>query len=325
MKCDNHSGTEAVGTCSSCGKAICEECRSEVDGKNYCQDCLEDRATSGSIVETLQGNKEYLWSAVAIISTFLPWVTIEFGLGTRALLGLDMDMGILYLLVAAASVWIIWKWDSPKKRKGLMASGILMAMVATSSLYYMISTLAEREQELGDNPFSELVSTEIGIGLYLAFAVSVMIIYQGYKTGLSFDTPFNPSKRIRYALLGINGLFTLLVVSLIVWLGDTEGAGRTTQLFAYILALIAFGGVTYFAFKSNSRERIVQFSLLGMFAVLLFSVAFVDVMINNLNRIDASSLLVTVVPPLIFIIFNLWAVKPESDSVGEPTVEESPQ
>jgi hypothetical protein len=320
MECANHPETGAVGTCSSCGKAICEGCRSEVDEKNYCPNCLEDKATSRSITQIYQDNNEYLWSAVAIISTFLPWATIEFGLGTRALLGLEIDIGILYLLIAVGSIWIIRKWEGSKKRKGLLSSGVLMAMVATSSLYYMISTFAEQEQELSDNPFSELVNTEIGVGLYLAFAVSVIIIYQGYKTGLSLDAPFNPSKYIKYALVGINGLLAIVAVISMIAIADVDG--RTVQFFSYVLALIAFGGVTYFSLRSTSRERIVQFSLLGIFAVLILSVALVDFLVNEFGRFHIRSFFIFVVLPILPLSFNLWAVEPESNSVDEISSDE---
>ncbi len=43
MKCYNHSDIDAVGTCTSCGKAICKDCGVETNGKLICKSCLNVR------------------------------------------------------------------------------------------------------------------------------------------------------------------------------------------------------------------------------------------------------------------------------------------
>ena len=46
MKCSTHPEAEAIGTCTSCGRAICEACAVEVQGKLVCRNCLSaGRAT----------------------------------------------------------------------------------------------------------------------------------------------------------------------------------------------------------------------------------------------------------------------------------------
>lgn len=42
MNCYIHGQKEAVGTCVGCGKFICEECNTEIKGKNYCKHCVEE-------------------------------------------------------------------------------------------------------------------------------------------------------------------------------------------------------------------------------------------------------------------------------------------
>jgi len=42
MNCYLHSDREAIGTCVSCGKFICNECKTEILGKNYCKSCVND-------------------------------------------------------------------------------------------------------------------------------------------------------------------------------------------------------------------------------------------------------------------------------------------
>lgn len=39
MNCKNHIDVEAVGRCSGCQEAFCENCLIELDGKKYCSDC----------------------------------------------------------------------------------------------------------------------------------------------------------------------------------------------------------------------------------------------------------------------------------------------
>ncbi len=40
MKCYIHPKVDAVGTCVSCHKAICNDCVVEVEGKFFCRECL---------------------------------------------------------------------------------------------------------------------------------------------------------------------------------------------------------------------------------------------------------------------------------------------
>ncbi len=40
MKCAVHAEVDAVRYCRNCGKALCDECKREVRGVVYCEDCL---------------------------------------------------------------------------------------------------------------------------------------------------------------------------------------------------------------------------------------------------------------------------------------------
>jgi len=42
MKCYLHEQAEAIGTCVGCGKFICKECSTEIQGKNYCKKCVDE-------------------------------------------------------------------------------------------------------------------------------------------------------------------------------------------------------------------------------------------------------------------------------------------
>jgi hypothetical protein len=42
MKCEKHPDNETVALCVSCRTVLCDECRVQLNGKNYCQECVED-------------------------------------------------------------------------------------------------------------------------------------------------------------------------------------------------------------------------------------------------------------------------------------------
>jgi len=41
--CTRHPDKEAVGNCAECGKAICDECKVEHQGKMVCSLCLDEK------------------------------------------------------------------------------------------------------------------------------------------------------------------------------------------------------------------------------------------------------------------------------------------
>jgi len=44
MKCQNHPDKEVKGACVGCGNFFCEDCLTQVHGKNYCKKCLVEIA-----------------------------------------------------------------------------------------------------------------------------------------------------------------------------------------------------------------------------------------------------------------------------------------
>lgn len=48
MKCYNHAEVEAIGSCSNCGRGICNDCTIEVGDKLKCRNCVK---LSGSGVQ----------------------------------------------------------------------------------------------------------------------------------------------------------------------------------------------------------------------------------------------------------------------------------
>jgi hypothetical protein len=48
MNCAQHTDTAAVAYCRSCGKALCERCKREVQGTIFCEPCLAARVHGGA-------------------------------------------------------------------------------------------------------------------------------------------------------------------------------------------------------------------------------------------------------------------------------------
>lgn len=46
MKCANHPDRNALGYCSSCGKALCSECLVRLSTGNFCEACASPTAAA---------------------------------------------------------------------------------------------------------------------------------------------------------------------------------------------------------------------------------------------------------------------------------------
>lgn len=46
MKCANHPDRNALGYCSSCGKALCSECLVRLSTGNFCEACANPTAAA---------------------------------------------------------------------------------------------------------------------------------------------------------------------------------------------------------------------------------------------------------------------------------------
>lgn len=64
MKCYIHPNVDAVGTCTKCGKMICQACSTEINGKLVCSQC-----SAAAVQQTTIGpNDRYCKSCGAIIN-----------------------------------------------------------------------------------------------------------------------------------------------------------------------------------------------------------------------------------------------------------------
>jgi len=47
LRCSYHQDREAIGTCTRCGRGICDECNVPVNGRNVCKNCITSMVSRG--------------------------------------------------------------------------------------------------------------------------------------------------------------------------------------------------------------------------------------------------------------------------------------
>lgn len=97
LKCYLHKDRDRVGTCARCGKSLCEECITELDGNTYCANCqkqlIEDHVDLSQIPMKSK--------TIALLLCFFLWLL---GLH-RFYLGYSTS-GIVYLVSSMLAVFI---------------------------------------------------------------------------------------------------------------------------------------------------------------------------------------------------------------------------
>ena len=113
MKCYNHPEEDAIGTCTSCGKAICQSCSVNIAGKLVCQSCL----SSGNAPNLQKTSKPY--NPLSIVSIILGII----GLISCLCYGLG---GILFGIPAAIIGYIAKKqlMNSKTNQEGLQLANV---------------------------------------------------------------------------------------------------------------------------------------------------------------------------------------------------------
>jgi hypothetical protein len=81
--CQNHPAREAVGICVHCGRRVCTECSTKVEGINHCSSCLAEQAgdLGAGVASAARVSRPLLavFAGVAwlVLLGLLAWVMLE--------------------------------------------------------------------------------------------------------------------------------------------------------------------------------------------------------------------------------------------------------
>lgn len=105
MNCAIHSEVPATGYCRTCGKAMCEECKRDVRGVIYCEDCIASRL-QGTLPAPAPGAASVSVVAAAGPSPGLAAVLAGFfPFGVGAVYTAQYAKGLAHMLIFAFLVW----------------------------------------------------------------------------------------------------------------------------------------------------------------------------------------------------------------------------
>jgi len=118
MKCINHPEADATGYCRQCGKGLCADCRRDVRGVVYCEDCLAATMMRPQAAAPSGSNP-----GVALVLGFIP--------GVGAIYNGEYAKGFIYILIFGGLISLI---DSP------VASGLepVLGLLMAGFIFYMI-------------------------------------------------------------------------------------------------------------------------------------------------------------------------------------------
>ena len=116
--CHYHPERAVVGACVNCGKLLCEECKTMLGGKIYCNPCANEMFSS-SAIPSAQTKEKVTYSRIlrwisGILGPFCIALGI-YGLGYFAESGLVSELivdvitiivGVAYLVMASVPHWV---------------------------------------------------------------------------------------------------------------------------------------------------------------------------------------------------------------------------
>jgi hypothetical protein len=145
MKCYRHTEVDAAGYCRQCGKALCPECRRDVRGMIYCEDCLAAAAAGAGPGKPSPG--------LALGLGFIP--------GVGAIYNGEYVKGFIHIIIFGFLVSII---DSNAARGlepmvGLLLAGFVFYMVFDA---YQTARRRAAGEPAGPQPWEQLGFTPGG-------------------------------------------------------------------------------------------------------------------------------------------------------------------
>ncbi len=164
MKCANHPATDSVAFCSQCGRALCAECKREVRGVVYCENCLATRLQSPGLAHVL-GSGAGPSPGIALCLGFIP--------GVGAIYNGQVVKGMIQVLLFASLLAL--------EHRGGDAMSTIFSLAAAAFYFYMVidsyqtarrKLLGLRTEEwfgLGNAKLNAPVGAGIMIGLGVLF------------------------------------------------------------------------------------------------------------------------------------------------------------
>ncbi len=104
MKCYKHPQTDSMAYCNQCGRALCAECKHEVHGVIYCEECLAARMGSTGLPPLLGRGPSPGW---ALALSFVPGVGAAYN--GQVMKGL-LQLAVFIALMGLANRVDIFGW-----------------------------------------------------------------------------------------------------------------------------------------------------------------------------------------------------------------------
>jgi len=163
MKCANHPANEALVYCGQCGRSLCDECKREVGGMVYCENCLSARLRSP--LPPLTGVGTGPSPGVALALGFIP--------GVGAIYNSQVLKGMIQVLIFASLVGLANHVSGPLEYVfGWGAAAFYFYMVIDSfqtAKAKAAGTPAPEWFGLGDMKFNAPIGAALLIGLGILF------------------------------------------------------------------------------------------------------------------------------------------------------------
>jgi len=173
MKCATHPEIDSVAFCGQCGRALCKDCRREVKGMVYCENCLSMRMNVGSTLPPLLGPTGGPQPGVALLLGFIP--------GVGAIYNGQILKAMVQVLIFGSLIAISDKVESPMDTIfGLGAAAFYFYMVIDSYQTARRKLLGEPTEEwlgLGDFKLNAPIGAALLIGLGALFLLDNLGIH----------------------------------------------------------------------------------------------------------------------------------------------------
>jgi cell wall-active antibiotic response 4TMS protein YvqF len=167
MKCATHSEVDSVAFCGQCGRALCAECKHDVKGMVYCENCLAARMQMGSSLPPLLGPGGGPQPGIALLLGFIP--------GVGAIYNGQILKAMVQVLIFGSLIAISDKVGGPMDTIfGLGAAAFYFYMVIDSYQTARRKLLGQPAEEwLGLGDFK--LNAPIGAGLLIALGALFLL------------------------------------------------------------------------------------------------------------------------------------------------------